>query len=71
MNQQDQKFKKNKEFVIEKFENPLMNILKKNIKNENNNNKEIPRRINLEATLQKDLKEQLEDENQLLRVENY
>ena len=48
-----------------------MNILKKNIKNENNNNKEIPRRINLEATLQKDLKEQLEDENQLLRVENY
>ena len=36
-----------------------MNILKKNIKN----NKELQRRINLEATLQKDLKEQLEDEN--------
>ena len=30
-----------------------MNILKKNIKN----NKELQRRINLEATLQKDLKE--------------
>ena len=51
MKQQDQKFKKNQEFVIEKFENPLMNILKKNIKNENNNNKELQRRINLEETL--------------------
>ena len=40
-----------------------MNILKKNIKNENNDNKELQRRINLEVTLQKDLKEQLEDEN--------
>jgi hypothetical protein len=44
-----------------------MNILKKY----QNNNKELQRRINLEVTLQKDLKEQLEDENQLLRVENY
>ena len=32
---------------------------------------ELQRRINLEATLQKDLKEQLEDEIQLLRVEHY
>ena len=40
-----------------------MNILKKNIKNENNNNKELKRRIKLEVTWQKDLKKQLEDEN--------
>ena len=44
-----------------------MNILKKY----QNNNKELQRRINLEATLQKDLKEQLEDEIHLLRVKNY
>ena len=37
-----------------------MNILKKNIKN---NNKELQRRINLEAILQKHLNEQLENEN--------
>ena len=48
-----------------------MNILKKNIKNENNNNKELKRRIKLEVTWQKDLKKQLEDEIQLLGVENY
>jgi hypothetical protein len=36
-----------------------MNILKKY----QNNNKELQRRINLEVTLQKDLKEKLEDEN--------
>ena len=40
-----------------------MNILKKNIKNENNNNKGLKRRINLEVTWQKYLKKQLEDEN--------
>ena len=43
-----------------------MNILKKY----QNNNKELQRRINLEVTLQKDLKEKLEDEN-LLRIESY
>ena len=36
-----------------------MNILKKY----QNNNKELQRRINLEVTLQNDLKEKLEDEN--------
>ena len=45
-----------------------MNILKKkNVKN----NKRASKKNKYRTTLQKDLKEQLEDENQLLRVENY
>ena len=68
--------KKNQEFVhkSEKLENTLMNILKKISKMKIIIN-ELQRRINLEATLQKDLKEQLEDENStpniIIRVENY